>query len=267
MGCVFCDPRGFTAREMTGSLALEKQISLQIEKGKTRGITRFMAYFQPYTNTYALREKLKCVYDTILAFPEICALAIGTRPDCVDEDKLNLIAEYTDQYEVWVEYGLQSIHDATLQRLNRGHDAAAFFRALELTRRHSEVRVCVHVILGLPGETAEHEQQTAQTLGRLHVEGVKLHPLYIVKDTALALAQKENPIPLLTQSEYVERAGRFLEQLWPETIIQRLTADCPEDVLLAPLWLPQKTKVIQALENWLQEENTWQGKAYPVLEK
>jgi hypothetical protein len=259
-GCVFCNPLGFTQRLPVPAADLKQQLALQIAQAKSRGITRVMAYFQPYSNTHAPLPQLQAAYEAIRDFPEVKALAIGTRPDCMDEERVSLIAGYARDYEVWLEYGLQSIHDATLQRLNRGHDAAAFFRAVSLTRQFPEIRICVHVILGLPGEDPRHELETAGALARCRVEGVKLHPLHIVAGTALASSPE--PTPLLSRAEYIERAGRFLEQLWPETLVQRLTADCRPDLLVAPAWLAEKTMVLQGIQAWLEQADTWQGKKY-----
>lgn len=259
-GCVFCRPRSF-APAFSGLSPVE-QLRIQVDRGRDRGITRFMAYFQAYSNTYAPLPELRRAYDAVRAFPEIRALAIGTRPDCVDADVLELIAGYAADYEVWLEYGLQSIHDGTLARLNRGHAAAAFFRAVDLTRRHPALKICAHVILGLPGEDETQEAETALALARLRPEGVKLHPLYIVSGTALARdweAGKYKPLP---RGEYARRAARFLERLPANTVIQRLTADCPAEWLLAPEWLADKSAVIREIECCLEREDTCQGKLF-----
>jgi len=261
-GCVFCDPRGFTARALSAPGTLEQQLTAQIQAGQARGITRFMAYFQPYTNTYAPVETLRVAYDTIRLFPQIKALAIGTRPDCVDLPRLELIAEYAQDYEVWLELGLQSVHEETLKRLNRGHTAWDFFEALALARRFPALRICAHVILGLPGETPEMELSTATALGELKVDGVKFHPLYVVKGTRLEAHYAAQQTGVLSQVAYVQRVGEFLERLWPETIIQRLTADCPLELLVAPDWLADKSGTIRAIEIWLENQGTHQGRRY-----
>ncbi len=221
---------------------------------------RFLAYFQPYTNTYAPLDQLRRAYEVVRAFPEVVALAVGTRPDCVDERVLGLLAEHAQEREVWVEYGLQSIHDRTLRALNRGHSAADFLRAVELTRHHPELKVCAHVILGLPGEDASDEAATAEALARLDVEGVKLHPLYVVAGTALALDHAAGEVVPLTRPDYVRRVTAFLERLSPGTVVQRLSADCPPDRLLAPDWLNDKRAVVAEIEARLEAEDTWQGK-------
>jgi radical SAM protein (TIGR01212 family) len=260
-GCCFCLPRAFSPALGQG-IPLQEQLQTGIDLGKRRSIGQFIAYFQAYTNTYASLDILRATYDTIRGFPEIKILAIGTRPDCVDESVLSLIAEYAQGYEVWVEYGLQSANNPTLQGINRGHDAEAFLKAVELTRRHPGLHICAHVILGLPGETPDHEAHTARILAQLKVEGVKIHPLHVVRGTRLEQLHREQQYIPLTREAYAERVVRFLEHLWPETIIQRLSADCPGDLLIAPLWLRDKSQVLRNIETRLVATDTWQGKLF-----
>jgi uncharacterized protein len=261
-GCVFCDPRSYAPRAQGSPVPLAAQLAEQIQKGREHGVTRFMAYFQPYSNTYAPVETLRTAYGAIRAFPEIKALAVGTRPDCVDAPRLALLAEFAPDYEIWLELGLQSTHDASLRRLNRGHTAQAFFQAVDLARQYPGIRVCAHVMLGLPGETPDQELATARVLGKLRVDGVKIHPLYVVAGTALARDYSERRVAVLDRADYAQRVGRFLEQLCPETVIQRLTADCPAEALVAPDWLRDKPAVIREIEAWLEKGNTRQGEKY-----
>lgn len=258
-GCVFCDPKSYSPAA-DRLRPLEEQLREGIERGRARGVERFMAYFQPYTNTYAPLPQLRRAYDAVRAFPEVAAIAVGTRPDCVDEHVLDLLAEYTRDHEVWVEYGLQSIHDRTLRVLNRGHTAADFLRTVELTRAHPELKVCAHVILGLPGEDQADEAATAEALARLGIEGVKFHPLYVVIGTALAMDYAMGRYAPLTRADYARRVTSFLERLPPAAVIQRLSADCPPDRLLAPAWLNDKREVVAEIEARLEAEDTWQGK-------
>lgn len=259
-GCVFCHIQSFSGRAGQPSLPVAEQLRAGISQGRARGLSRFMAYFQPSTNTYAPLERLRSVYNVIRDFPEIKAVAIGTRPDCVDEKILELIADYCPDYEVWIEYGLQTIHEPSLRWLQRGHTAADFYRAVELARKHPGIKICAHVILGLPLESEAREQETAETLARLRVEGVKLHPLYVVKSTALADIYAAGNFRPLSEEDYVRRVVGFLERLRPDTVIQRLTADCPAEWLLAPDWLRNKAEVIRAVEDMLQSQKTRQGR-------
>jgi uncharacterized protein len=261
-GCVFCEPEAFSPRAGPEAPPVIQQLRQGIAEGQAQGVSRFVAYFQSYTNTYAPPALLRDVYGTIRAFPEIKALAIGTRPDCVDHDVLGAIADFLPDYEVWMEYGLQSIHDASLAWLNRGHDRAAFEAAVTLTRRWPEIKICAHVILGLPGETPEMEAATAEAVACWRLEGVKLHPLYVVAGTALATMYRSGRFTPLTREAYTERVTRFLERLWPQTVIQRLTADCPQDKLLAPQWLLDKNAVLAEIQSRMEAEDTWQGKRF-----
>ncbi|MCK5218732.1 TIGR01212 family radical SAM protein [bacterium] len=259
-GCVFCEPSAFSPFGGPQAPPLIKQLRQGIEQGKSRGIQNFIAYFQAYTNTYAPVAMLKDIYDTIWAFPEIKGLAIGTRPDCVDQEILDLIAGYAEKYEVWMEYGMQSIHDETLARINRGHGNEAFLKAVNITREYPELKICAHVILGLPGESEALEKETAETVASLRLEGIKLHPLHVVTNTSLAQEYYQGRYQPLARDEYVNRVVRFLECLWPETIIQRLTAECPEQMLVAPDWLRDKSAVLREIQDRLEREDTWQGR-------
>lgn len=261
-GCVYCDPDTFSPHPGPDAPPIIHQLRAGIEAGHRRGVKQFLAYFQSYTNTYAPAAKLRDVYDTIRAFPEIKGLAIGTRPDCVDAGVLEVVSAFAPEYEVWLEYGLQSIHAETLFRINRGHGPDAFFMAVELTRQHPGIKICAHVILGLPGESPEMERETARAVARLRLEGVKFHPLHVVKSTPLARDFAHGRYAPLSREAYAERVVRFLEQLWPETVIQRLTADCPDERLVAPKWLLDKNAVLREIQERMEKEDTWQGKCY-----
>ncbi|MBN1594757.1 TIGR01212 family radical SAM protein [candidate division FCPU426 bacterium] len=261
-GCIFCEPRSFSPAAGEAPLPVDQQLREGIHAGQSRGVRLFFAYFQAYTNTDAPVARLKSIYDVVRAFPEIIGLSIGTRPDCLDQKKLELISSYAGEYEVWLEVGMQSVHDRTLQRINRGHDAAAFFQAVRLIRQYPGIKVCAHVILGLPGENPEMEKETACAVARLQVEGIKLHPLHVVQGTALAREYAARSYLPLAREEYVERAVRFLERLWPRTVIHRLCADSLADWLLAPAWVREKNSVLQAIQAKMEQEDTWQGKAY-----
>ncbi len=262
-GCIYCDNRGFSFYSRVPS----RPLHLQIEEGMNYGRGRFKAgkfiiYFQANTNTYAKPDILKEKYDIIKKFKDIVGIAIGTRPDCVNEEILALIDSYSSQYEVWMEYGLQSVHPQTLEFINRGHTYEQFLGAIKATREKKDIKICVHIILGLPGETKQMILETAKALALLKVDGVKIHPLHIVKGTKLEEMFRQGLYTPLKFEEYLDLVVEFLEYLWPETVIQRITADCSREFLVEPLWLLERDRLLEKTENTLELRNTFQGKFY-----
>ncbi|MFW6011320.1 MAG: TIGR01212 family radical SAM protein [Desulfosalsimonas sp.] len=258
-GCIYCNQKG----SGTGAHALGKSIEQQVEEAKQALFKRykakkFIAYFQSYTNTYAPVEKLKDLYDRALAFEGMAGLSVGTRPDCVDDEKLDLLAGYTDKYLVWVEYGLQSVHDKTLERINRGHDFAAFERAVESTRKR-KLNVCAHVILGLPGESELDMMDTARTLSAMDINGVKIHLLYVVKNTPLEHLYNQGLYRCLKQDEYADLVCGFLARLRKDIVIQRLTGDPHPGELAAPKWAEKKSQTLQLIRKILEQRDLYQG--------
>ncbi len=273
-GCIYCDNKGFSFntrstgdRVSNEASILPPPIELQIEQGmefgrKRFGAQKFIVYYQAYTNTYASLEVLKEKYDIVKKFKHIVGISIGTRPDCVNREVLDLIETYTSNYEVWLEYGLQSIHRKTLELINRNHAYGDFLRATELTRNRKNIKICAHIIIGLPYETRKDILETARTVGRLKLDGLKIHPLHIIKETKLEEFFKKGLYKPLQLDEYVSLAVEFLEYLWPETIIQRISAECPREFLVGPLWILEKNKVLSEIEKRLLEENRFQGKRW-----
>ena len=258
-GCLFCDPRG------SGAVGIDRQLPVaeQVERGKevmTRKYKarRFLAYFQPFSNTWGAPERLRALYDEALAVPEVVGMAVGTRPDCLPPEVLDLLAEYHRRTYFWLDLGLQSVHDPTLRTLRRGHDYAEFLRAFEALRERG-VRVCVHVILGLPGEDRQKMLATADEMARLRVDGIKIHLLHVLRGTPLGNLYLQGKVPTLEQEEYVRLAADFLERLHPETLIHRLTGDGPRDQLLAPLWSLNKWEVLNAIDAEMERRGTVQG--------
>jgi len=258
-GCSYCNNMGFSANSRRGPAPIREQMvqgmAFMRERYKAE---KFIAYFQAYTNTYGPIDKLKKCYDTALEFEDVVALSIGTRPDCVPEPVLDLIESYSDSHEVWVEYGLQSIHDDTLSRVNRGHDYADFIDALERTRRRG-LKICVHVILGLPGESHDDMMATARAVAEMGIDSLKIHLMHVLKDTSIEKDFAEGRFRPLEFDEYVGLVCDFLEYIPPGVSIQRLTADGPRSILLAPRWATQKRKTIAAIEAELKRRNTHQG--------
>lgn len=258
-GCIYCNALG----SGTGAHGRGLSVTEQLEAGKAALARRykakkFLAYFQSYTNTYAPAAKLKALYDEALNVDGVVGLCVGTRPDCVDEAVIDLLASYTGDSLVWVEYGLQSAHDETLARINRGHDVAAFERAVAATKNRG-IEICVHVILGLPGETRQQMMQTADVLADLGIDGIKLHLLYVVKDTVLADWYYTGQYTCLSQSQYVDLVCEFLTRLPENVVVQRLTGDPHRKELVAPEWALDKGGTLARIQQMMAERNLRQG--------
>jgi radical SAM protein (TIGR01212 family) len=261
-GCIYCNAKG------SGTGAHQEGISVtqQIERSKARIARRFktdklMAYFQSFTNTYAPVERLKTIYDEALAVEGVVGLAIGTRPDCVDPAVLDLLEGYARRRLIWIEYGLQSAHDRTLARINRGHDFACFEKAVAATR-HRGINICAHVILGLPGESRPEMLATADAVAALGIDGVKLHLLYVVRGTPMETLYRQGRYRCLEQQEYADLVCEFIERLPESMIIQRLTGDPHPWELIAPHWSLDKRGTMELIDRCFAEKQTWQGKRY-----
>lgn len=265
-GCIFCDEGGSFSQAHSNLLSIEEQVETGIKNLSERfKAQKFMSYFQAYTNTYKPVGELEKIYNSALNNDKIVGLSIGTRPDCVDDEKLDLIAGYKDDYYTWVEYGLQSIHDKTLRRINRGHDFDCFLKAYEKTKERG-INVCVHVIFGL-WETREEILQTAQKLAELKVDGVKIHMLCALENTKLAKIYEEKAIDFMSEREYIETVCDFLEYLPPETTIHRLAGNGLKKNLIAPRWLGKKLDCLNQIDRELLARNTFQGFRYKEIGK
>lgn len=261
-GCIFCNESGFSEFP-DDSVSLKEQIDSTISIFKKKGVESFIAYFQNGSNTYAPVEELKKIYDIIHEYPEIISLFISTRPDCVNDEVLDLIQSYTAKYEVWVEYGLQTIHDRTLEFIGRGH---SFTQTEEIIRKTSErgIKVGVHVILGLPGESKDQMMETAEKVSRLPVSGVKLHLFHVLKNTALEELYNKGEVKLLEEDEYINAACDFIERLSPDCVLLRLASDARIKVLVAPEWMNKKLEVIRKIEREFSRRNTRQGTLFKM---
>ncbi len=261
-GCIFCNNRG----SGTGAHAAGLSVTEQLRAGRKvlsrrYKATKFIAYFQAYTNTYAPLDRLKKLYDEALAEDYIVGLSVGTRPDCVNPDVLGLLENYTDRYLIWLEYGVQSALDKTLALINRGHDFACVEKAIEMTKNRG-VKICAHIILGLPGETAADMLHTAEVVGRLGIDAVKIHLLYVVKNTPLVGMLAKGAYHCMEQQEYVDRVCDVLERLPEDMIIQRLTGDPHPADLVAPLWAMRKRETLAAIQKTMADRDSWQGKYF-----
>ncbi|MCD6291822.1 MAG: TIGR01212 family radical SAM protein [Deltaproteobacteria bacterium] len=259
-GCSYCDGRGSQLRQQ-GPLP---SVRAQLEEGKKlykrlRKATRFVAYFQTCTNTYGELARLRELYEEALSVDEIVGLAVGTRPDSITPEVVDLLAGFSSDYDVWLEYGLQSMHNESLARINRGHSLEEFEQAVEMLSG-SGIKLCVHVIIGLPWEDREMVFQTADFVARLPVDGIKIHSLLLLKGTQLYADFLAQPFSLLSRAEYVSRVAGFLERLPPEVVVQRLTAEGYRDIFVAPDWARNKLQVLQHLDRYQNEHGSYQGK-------
>ncbi len=259
-GCIYCNEKG----SGTGAASQRLSITDQIRNAKSYLVKRykakaFIAYFQSYSNTYAPLHILKSLYEEALADPDVVGLSIGTRPDCVEDAVLDLLGDYARERLIWLEYGLQSAHDATLARIRRGHSVAAFTEAVRRTRSRG-LPVCAHVILGLPGEGREEMLATARFLADSDIQAVKIHLLYVIRGTALDTWYRSGLYRCLTRDEYVSIVSELLTLLPPEMIIQRLTGDPHPEELVAPQWSLEKPQNLEAIHQYMAARGLFQGK-------
>ncbi len=241
-------------------------ITEQILKGKEflkkrYKAKKFLAYFQSFSNTYGPYEKLKGLYEEALAIDDIVGLSVGTRPDCVDEMTLTLLEGYTKDYLVWIEYGIQSIHGRTLAAINRGHDVSCFREAVKATRNRG-IKICTHVILGLPFEDRGDMLATAKAVAAMGIDGIKIHLLYVIKGTRMEKLYLEGNYRCLEQEEYANLVCDFLELLPPGMVIQRLTGDPHPAELAAPEWSLRKNETLSLIKKILGDRDSWQGKRF-----
>jgi len=262
-GCSYCNNKSFNPNKRREVPAIEQQI----EAGKSvvrkrTGATHVLAYFQAYSNTYAPLSELVNTYEQALAHPGVVGLSIGTRPDCIDAGVVDMLGSYRDQgYEIWLEIGLQSAHDTTLKRIRRGHDFATYAQAVRLVRARG-LPVCTHLILGLPGEDRRMMMQTLDRVMDTGTDGIKFHPLHIVRHTLLAHEWKREPFPLFSQHEYAGLVCDMLERIPTRYVIHRLTGTASRDMLLAPSWCAKKWAVINAIHTEMERRSSYQGCAF-----
>lgn len=224
-----------------------------------------MAYFQSYSNTYDTLDKLKELYQPFLDDPEIVVLVIATRSDCLSDEAIEYLQSLTSIKDIWLEIGLQSIHDKTLKEMNRGHDYRNFLEAIEKLK-NTDIKISVHIIDGWPTETEEMMIETAKVVGKMPVHAIKIHMLHVLKDTPLARMYEKNPFPLLSKQQYTDLVARQLTYLNPEMVIERITGDGLPDQLIEPLWTIKKISVINDIDKAMVRDDIWQGKYYKTNE-
>ena len=261
-GCIFCDDSGSFSRLYSNSLSVAEQLSEGMLKIKNRyHAKKFLAYFQAYTNTYKPVEELKKIYDTVFV-EDVVGMSIGTRPDCVDEQKLDLIASYNNENRfIQVEYGIQSVHNKTLKFINRGHDFKCFQKACRMSKERN-LKVCAHVILGLPNETHDDMMQTAKTLAGMDIDGIKIHMLAVMEGTKIHKMYNDGQINLMNEDEYISTVCDFLELLPPDMTIQRLAGNGKREIRIQPRWLGKKLELVGKMEKEFERRGTKQGAKY-----
>lgn len=266
-GCTYCNNKTFKPTYCN----LENSITSQVEQGisffaKKYSAMKFLAYFQAYTNTYAPLEDLKLLYEEALQHPKIVGLVISTRPDAVDEELLDYLAELSKRVYVMVEFGLESHLDKTLETINRGHTFAESVWALEQTAKRG-INNCAHMILGLPGENRADWLDQAKIISQLPVQNLKLHQLQIHKKTLLEKQYHQNPenFTIFTAAEYIDLVVDYLEFLNPEIIVERFISQSPHEMLVAPKWGLKNFEFVAKVEKRLKERNTWQGRLFSAV--
>lgn len=258
-GCIFCGERG-AGEHIVPGVSIRRQVEDFFSKPH-RAAAGYIAYFQNFTNTYAPVDVLRARYDEALCDPRIVALAVGTRPDCVDEAVAHLLAGYRSRCDVWVELGLQTANDEIGRRVRRGYDSTVFAQAVHLLHAHG-IPVVAHVLIGLPGEQMQDVLDTAHFLHDLPVWGIKIHSLYIMKGTVLAEWYRAGRCDALTLDEYVARAAALLARVRPDVVVHRLTGDCPAGRLVAPEWNRDKSEVLRRIVCKMEENGWTQGCLY-----
>lgn len=259
-GCIFCSAGGSGEFAADPSLSIRQQIDAAKKLlEKKRSARRYIAYFQAYTNTYAPVSYLEAIFTEAISCPEIVLLSIATRPDCLEPPVVDLLSRLNLKKPVWVELGLQTVHEDTAVFLRRGYPLSTFEDAVERLRARG-IEVVTHVILGLPGEDKERMLQTIRYLNRQDIQGIKLQLLHILKGTDLAALYEQQPFPVFTPEDYVQTVLSCVERLRPEIVIHRLTGDGPKDLLLAPLWSRSKRQVLNTIHQEFRLKDTWQGK-------
>ena len=261
-GCIFCSAKG--SGDFAGSAALP--IEAQLARGKkdlaqTRPIRSYIAYFQAFTNTYAPVDYLENIFSRAVRDPDVKVLSVATRPDCLGKDVLHLLEHLNRIKPVWVELGLQTIHPRTADYIRRGYPLEVFDKAVS-DLRAAGIRIIVHVILFLPGETEEMMMETIDYLNRTDIQGIKLQLLHILQGTDLALDYEKAPFYVPDMETYIRVLGRCVARLRPDISIHRLTGDGPKELLIAPLWTGAKRTVLNRFQQYLKENDIWQGKEY-----
>jgi radical SAM protein (TIGR01212 family) len=267
-GCTYCNNDAFNPSYCIPSKTVTKQIEEGVEFHKWRynEAVSYLAYFQAYSNTYCTLDQLKLLYEEALSYPGVVGLIIGTRPDCIDDEKLEYLKELSKRCYLAVEYGIESCYNKTLLRINRGHSFEDAVKAVEKTASLG-INVGAHFIFGLPGETREEMLNQVDIISKLHLKTVKFHQLQIIKGTTMEKEFKDKPedFELFSWEEYLDFFISFLERLNPAIVVERFTGEAPPRFLLGEGWGKKRTdQIVNLIERRLEELDTWQGKRYQV---
>ncbi|KKB37532.1 TIGR01212 family radical SAM protein [Bacillus thermotolerans] len=258
-GCTFCSAAG--SGDFAGSRADSLEAQFQEIKNKMHRKWKdgkYIAYFQAYTNTHAPVDVLREKYETVLSQDGVVGLSIATRPDCLPDEVVDYLAELNERTYLWVELGLQTVHEKTANLINRAHDFPAYVEGVEKLRKHN-IRICSHIINGLPMETPEMMMETAQAVAGLDVQGIKIHLLHLLKGTPMVKQYEKGMLEFLSLEEYVQLVCDQLEILPPEMVIHRITGDGPIDLMIGPMWSVDKWTVLNAIDAELHRRNSFQG--------
>ena len=266
-GCIFCSERGSGdhIKLQSESCCIASFISNQVKNYfntyKAERANKFIAYFQNFTNTYDSISNLKLKYDSALIDNRIVALAIATRPDCINEDICRLLKSYCDKYYAWIELGLQTSNNETGKLINRGYSSQQFSKAVDLLNKYN-IDVVTHIMVGLPNESFYDIKNTVDFINTHNIQGLKIHCTYVVKNTVLANMYYNGTYTPISLEYYLECAGYILSHIIPNIVIHRVSGDAPKDLLVAPDWNSHKKWIMNGLDKYLRENDLWQGKYY-----
>ncbi len=259
-GCTFCSAAGsgdFAGNRKEDLVTQFNTIKDQMHEKWKDG--KYMGYFQAFTNTHAPVEELREKFEVILEQEGVVGLSIATRPDCLPDDVVEYLAELNERTYLWVELGLQTVHQETADLINRAHDFKTYVEGVEKLRKHG-IRVCSHIINGLPGETPEMMMESARAVAKLDVQGIKIHLLHLLKGTPMVRQYEKGLLKFLSFEEYINLVVDQLEIMPPEMIVHRITGDGPPDLMIGPMWSLKKWEVLNAIDAELERRNSWQGK-------
>ncbi|OIJ11662.1 TIGR01212 family radical SAM protein [Anaerobacillus arseniciselenatis] len=261
-GCTFCSERGsgdFAGDRKDDLITQFHSIKEKMHKKWPNG--KYLGYFQAYTNTFAPVEELKEMFEVILEQEGVVGLSIATRPDCLPDDVVEYLAELNERTYLWVELGLQTVHESTADLINRAHDYETYVDGVEKLRKHN-IRICSHIINGLPMENYDMMMETAKEVAKLDVQGIKIHLLHLLRKTAMVKQYEKGMLEFMSADKYIQLVCDQLEVIPPEFVIHRLTGDGPADLMIGPMWSLNKWHVLNGIDAELKKRNSWQGKFY-----